>query len=540
MGGYQVVRLIGHGATASVFEATHLGLGKPVAMKILHEHLADDEQIRDRFLREGKVAAKLHHPNIVVVLDVGAEAGLPYLVMELLSGTDLRTLLGDLDVLTVEHALSIVLPIASALAHAHDAGVLHRDLKPANIFLSRDVRDDVVPKLVDFGLSKVAGVESTSSLTASELVAGTVLYMAPEQTLGVRHSSPASDQYSLAAILYEALTGEAPFRADGVYALIERIRNELARPPSQLNVRIPEALDDVILRALAREPSRRFPTVRAFARALLPFANETTTSPLERDFVDRASASLPAGNKPSRPSIKKAAAEAETRHETREAQPPNRDVEEVEALSIRAASPLPCAPGESPFHIKGMPYRGLLYFVAKSLPGGVEAFTAALEDPRLRAFVGQTFLATVRYDVLPMLPLFTTLARLLDVQFNALVQGAAASKARYDARTVYQRILSGGSPSEIASRITRFGAQYYDFGKMAGENTGPKTFVLLHSGVPAYLSPWYAPMHVSYTAEVARLCGAEEVETSSCDIVLDGSQGAFPLVRIRSAFRWHA
>ena len=371
-------------------------------------------------------------------------------------------------------------------------------------------------------------------------MAGTVLYMAPEQTLGVRHSSPASDQYSLAAILDEALTGEAPFKADGVYALIERIRNELARPPSQLNVRIPEALDDVILRALAREASRRFPSVRAFARALLPFANETTTRPLERDFVDRASASLPAGNKPSRPSIKKAAAEAETRHETREEEAPNRDVEDVEASSIRAASPLPCAPGESPFHIKGMPYRGLLYFVAKSLPGGVEAFTAALEDPRLRAFVGQTFLATVRYDVLPMLPLFTTLARLLDVPFDALVQGAAASQARYDARTVYQRILSGGFPGadrEPHHTLRRPVLRLRKDDRREHRAQDIRAPPLRRPCVPVPLVRADAPLH---TAEVARLCGAEEVETSSCDIVLDGLQGAFPLVRIRSEFRWRA
>ena len=227
------MRLIGHGATASVFEGRHVVLGKRVAVKVLHEHLVNDEQVSARFLREGRVAAKLRHPNTVVVLDVGAEAGVPYLVMELLGGADLRAPPREHARRSpLEHALGLLLPIAAALSHAHDAGVIHRDLKPANIFLARDVRDDILPKLVDFGLSKVDTGETTSSLTATEMVAGTVLYMAPEQTLGVRHSSPASDQYSLAVILYECVTGEAPFSADGVYALIERIRTEI-RPPAE-------------------------------------------------------------------------------------------------------------------------------------------------------------------------------------------------------------------------------------------------------------------------------------------------------------------
>jgi serine/threonine protein kinase len=539
IGSYEIVRLIGHGATASVFEATHVALGKPVAMKLLHEHLADDEQIRERFLREGRVAAKLRHPNTVIVLDVGAEAGVPYLVMELLAGTDLRTLLTDLDVLTVDHALAILLPIASALAQAHDAGVLHRDLKPANIFLARDVRDDVVPKLVDFGLSKIAGGESTSSLTATELVAGTVLYMAPEQTLGVRHSSPASDQYSLASILYEAVAGEPPFAADGVYALIERIRNEVARPPSHVNARIPEALDDVILKAMQREPANRYPSVRAFARALMPFASETTMRPLERDFVERASASTQAATTPSRPSIKKAVSEAETRHEAREVEARVTEPEaDVEASSIRASSPLPCAPGESPFRIKGMPYRGFVYLVNKMVPGGLDAFVEKLDDPRLRVFIRQPFLASVRYDVLPFLPLFTTLSRILDVQFELLVSGTAAAQARYDARTVFQRIFSGATPRDLSERISRFGAQYYDFGKMSGTNPEPGVTVLVHAGVPAYVYPWYSPMHVAYSTEVARVCGATSVEATSSETVLAGAHGPFPLVTARTEIRW--
>ena len=238
LGAYEIVRLLGHGATASVFEGVHVSLGKPVAIKLLHEHLADDTQVRARFLREGRVAARVRHPNIVDALDVGEEGDVPYLVMELLVGGDLRALLAEERVLPVERALALLLPIAAGLAHAHEAGVIHRDLKPGNIFLARGRRGDVTPKLVDFGLSKATLGDMTSSLTKAEM-AGTALYMAPEQTLGVKNASPASDQYALAAILYEAVAGQASVRAGG-HARPARSHPEgPIRPPSRLQPRSP-------------------------------------------------------------------------------------------------------------------------------------------------------------------------------------------------------------------------------------------------------------------------------------------------------------
>jgi serine/threonine-protein kinase len=517
LGSYAIVRLVGHGATASVFEGIHVALGKPVAIKILHEHLADDEQVRNRFVREGRVAARLKHPNIVVVLDVGVEGTAPYLVMELLTGGDLRSLMADVLVLTPEHALGFLLPIASALAHAHDAGVVHRDLKPANIFLARDVRDDVVPKLVDFGLSKIASGEA-SSLTATELVAGTVLYMAPEQTLGVRHASPASDQYSFATILYECITGQPPFSADGVYALIERIRAGQPRPPSHVNPRLPEALDDVILRAMSHDPSRRYPSIRALGRALLPFASQAVAAELQRDFAEPAQRVA----------------------EERVTEPPSEPTPDVLVSSVRVASPLPCPPGQSPFHIKGLPYRGFVHLVGKTVPGGLDAFAAALDDPRLATFVQQPFLASARYDVLPLLPLFMALARVIQTPFETLVRETATAQVRYDARTAYQRVLSGASPAAITEKIGRFGAQYYDFGTFTGTNPEPGVTVIVHAGVPAYLQPWYLPMHVQYTLEVARLCGGTDVRVLSSQTVPDGDKDGFPLVATTTALHWKA
>jgi serine/threonine protein kinase len=575
LGGYELVRLIGHGATASVYEAVHVALGKPVAIKVLHEHLAGDEQLQSRFVREGRAAARLNHPNTVDVLDVGLESGVPYLVMELLTGGDLRTLLAEVQILTVEHALSFLLPIASALAQAHDQGVLHRDLKPANIFLARDMRGDIVPKLVDFGLSKIERDDGSSALTALDLVAGTALYMAPEQTLGVRNSTPASDQYSLAVILYECLTGEAPFMADSVYALLERIRADVVRPPSQQNPRVPSALDAVILRALERDPTQRFATIRAFARALVPFAEAETVRPLERDFLDRASAATPAASSTSssRPSIRKATAEAETRIEQHpfpsSSPPPSAREAATSTSAIRASAslrgsvrssspavplptlpsprlpapavpPLPCSAGTSPFRIKGLSYRGFITLLNRVLPAGLDAFCEALPDESLRAFVRQPFLASGRYDILPMLPLYATLAELLATDMDGLVREATVAQCRYDAQTVFKAIWSNGTVESIAERIARFGARYYDFGWLSATIPEPNLLVLVHAGVPAYLRPWYEPMHVAYTEECMRIFGAESVVSTPRGTIADGKFGDFALIKTCTELRWLA
>ena len=140
--------------------------------------------IAARFVREGRIAAQLRHPNSLDVLDVGEKRGLAYLVMELLDGCNLSTRLGERRALPLEDALALLFPVAAALAHAHGHGIIHRDVKPANIFLARDARANVVPKLVDFGVSKIVDAPEGAPLTVTNLVMGTVLYMAPEQTMG--------------------------------------------------------------------------------------------------------------------------------------------------------------------------------------------------------------------------------------------------------------------------------------------------------------------------------------------------------------------
>jgi serine/threonine protein kinase len=535
LGAYEIVRLRGHGSSASVFEGVHVALGKPVAIKLLHDHLADDSRIRNRFLREGQVVARLRHPNIVEALDVGVFEDVPYLVMELLVGVDLREHLAGKPALPLEEALALLLPIAAGLAAAHAAGVIHRDVKPGNIFLAQ-AHGDVVPKLVDFGLSKMTMGLATSSLTEMDGVAGTALYMAPEQTQGVKFASAASDQYSLAAILYEATTGRPPFRAEQMLALLDRIRTEEIPPPSSRGS-LPRAIDPIVMRALGRDPASRYPGVAAFGAALLPFADARTAASLERELVERPAS--PRVRTGSRPSVRKGAPSPSEAADTR--------LDEARAIARRRPAPrfdpdapLPCPPGESPFHIKGMPYRGLVRFIEKVTPGGLDAFCEALPDERLRAFLHQPFLATGRYDTLPMVPLFAAVARAVGASFDDVVRGAAISQCSYDAKTVYKLMFSDQEPEAVAERFGRFNGQYYDFGKFTGTALGPGRVQLETEGIPAYLFTWLGPMHLGYAEEAVSLVGARSARAVLVSVEPMGKSGAHPLVRSRSELTWRA
>lgn len=353
LGPYEVVRFIGQGGTASVFEGRHASLRKPVAIKILHEHLATDANVAARFVREGRIAAQLRHPHSLDVLDVGEERGVAYLVMELLDGNNLNARIIDHRALPLEEALTILFPVAAALAHAHGHGIIHRDVKPGNIFLARDARGTVVPKLVDFGISKIVDAPEGEPLTVTNVVMGTVLYMAPEQTMGGKFSTAKSDQYSLAAVLYECVAGRTPFEADGFYELIEAVRTAPLKPPSVGNPRLPKGLDDVLLRALDRDPAKRYASVRAFAGELLPFASEALSAAWRRDFAESTGAAKPPSSPRSSVSVK--SAPAETQREPAHAKPSERRIASVVNLAVsrdvkiveRAPERAAAAPGAS-------------------------------------------------------------------------------------------------------------------------------------------------------------------------------------------------
>lgn len=272
VGQYVLGREIGKGAMATVYEAEHAVLRKRVALKRLHAHLATDATGAERFLREGRAAAQIRSPHVVEVFDVGAHEGVPHLVMELLDGQDLAEHLREKMRLSPREAADLMLPIASAVHAAHLAGVVHRDLKPSNVFLSRNRDEQPWPVILDFGISKVAG-DIEHDLTASEAILGTVHYMSPEQTRGARKATPASDQYALGVMLYECVTGIRPFAGNTPYAVMHAIVSAKVAPPSSRQSSVPAALDTEILRAMHRKPEHRFPSVRAFGAALLPWAS---------------------------------------------------------------------------------------------------------------------------------------------------------------------------------------------------------------------------------------------------------------------------
>jgi serine/threonine protein kinase len=273
IGSYELVRPIASGGMGTVFEAKHSALGRRVALKVLHTRPAgatDAAREVARFLREGRAAVQVRHPNVIDVFDVGTHQGMPYLVMELVDGLTLRERMMQDGRMELPDVLDIMLPVLHAVAELHAAGVVHRDLKPANILLARGATG-VVPKVADFGLSRSYDDEP---LTRSDTVMGTVEYMAPEQMRGNRNVTESSDQYALGVILYEAATGQRPFVGESAYDLMHAVVTADLVSPSLRNQRLPAAFDGVLARALSREPADRFSCVDDLAEALLPFASE--------------------------------------------------------------------------------------------------------------------------------------------------------------------------------------------------------------------------------------------------------------------------
>ena len=251
----------------AVFRARRRLLGDEVALKIVRSEFARDQAARERFLRESRACAQLRHPNIVSILDYNLDdEGRPFLVMELLNGRSLRQEVGARGALPVEEVQAIMLPLCNALQLAHDHGILHRDLKPANIVAHDFGGGTRAHKIVDFGLVRDLRSESTR-LTATNMFIGTFAYAAPEQVLG-GELDPRSDQYSLAVVAYELLTGRPPFDDADAGQLITSLLTKPLPLPTQVRPDLPKWIDVVLGRALARSPNERYPIVAAFGQAL--------------------------------------------------------------------------------------------------------------------------------------------------------------------------------------------------------------------------------------------------------------------------------
>jgi serine/threonine-protein kinase len=299
-GKYRIESVIGEGGMGAVFAASHLLTGKRVALKWMLPELAADADAVQRFMREAQAAGRIDHPNVVDIYDVGEHDGSIFLVMEYLHGETLTAAANRGD-LNASQIIQLLLPAMRGVAAAHRTGVVHRDLKPDNIFLcSGDDGGYREPKVLDFGISKVSSVgdQMNPRLTRTGAVMGTPYYMSPEQIRGSSEVDQRTDVYAFGVILYEALTGHVPFDADAYSALILEIATGTPKRLRHHRPELPEDLERVVLKAMAREPDARYPDVESLARALEPFADGSTFRMVGPDRNSRLQRSLGTGTTP--------------------------------------------------------------------------------------------------------------------------------------------------------------------------------------------------------------------------------------------------
>ena len=290
---YQLKRVVAAGGMATIYYALDLRLDRPVAVKIMHPHLANDEDFVGRFIREAKAAAALAHPNIVAIQDQGwNEGGVPavFIVMEYIEGFTLRDVIAEQGALGVTESLRYFAPVISAMSAAHKAGILHRDIKPENILISKDGR----VKVADFGLAKGAQLGSTLTVESS-VILGSVSYLSPEQVQrGL--SDMRSDVYSLGIVLFEMLTGKKPFDGESPIQIAYMHVNENVAAPSTLNPSIPSELDEIVLKATANNPDKRFKDAGAMHEQVLALL--TKLDPNRRQMSLELDIPIPKGKSP--------------------------------------------------------------------------------------------------------------------------------------------------------------------------------------------------------------------------------------------------
>lgn len=284
IGKYKIVDLLGRGGMAEVYKAYQETLDRHVAIKLMHSFLADEEDFLSRFQREARAMAALSHTNIVSVYDFDVQNGTYYIVMEFVSGGTLKQSLEGLAALgermPLANTVQIILEIADALAYAHSRGMVHRDIKPANIMINDDGR----AVLTDFGIAKIL---SGPSFTATGAMIGTPAYMSPEQGLG-QPGDERSDIYALGVLFFQMATGRLPYDADTPLAVILKHVNEPIPEPTALNAEIPQAIHQVILKSMAKNPEERYQTANAMAndlRAAIRTSNLTMGAHIPADLL---------------------------------------------------------------------------------------------------------------------------------------------------------------------------------------------------------------------------------------------------------------
>jgi serine/threonine protein kinase len=281
IGRYHILEQLGLGGMAIVYKAYDTRLEREVAIKIIRKDAFPaevHERVLKRFEREAKSLAKMSHANIVKVHDFGDYDGAPYLVMELLTGGTLKAFTGQ--PMPYQEAACLLEPIARALAYAHQQGVLHRDVKPANILIAENGE----PILTDFGIAKLLENEEGQTLTGTGFGVGTPEYMAPEQGLG-KEIDGRADIYGLGIVFYELVTGRKPYLADTPFAVLLKQVNDPLPRPKELNPNLISTVENVLLKALAKNPSDRFHSMNEFAQVLEKLSKETSISDMKSHLV---------------------------------------------------------------------------------------------------------------------------------------------------------------------------------------------------------------------------------------------------------------
>jgi beta-lactam-binding protein with PASTA domain/tRNA A-37 threonylcarbamoyl transferase component Bud32 len=270
-GRYRVLHRLGSGGMAEVYCAQDLQLGRKVALKILYRRFAEDGEFVERFRREASSAAGLQHQHVVAVYDRGEYDGTYYIAMEYLEGRSLKTIVQQEAPLELDRAIDLIIQVLRAARFAHRRGIIHRDLKPHNVIVDANGR----AKVTDFGIARAGA----SDMTQTGSIMGTAQYLSPEQAQG--HAvSAASDIYSIGIMLYELLTGRVPFDGESAVTVALKQVNERPVPPSALNPAVTPELEEVVMRALEKDPARRFPDADAFISALQAARDGTSTAVL--------------------------------------------------------------------------------------------------------------------------------------------------------------------------------------------------------------------------------------------------------------------
>jgi len=287
-GRYLIVRKLGEGGMGAVYEAKHQLTGRKLAIKCLHQQFLSNREVVERFHREAQAATAVGNEHIIEVTDMGTfDDNSPFIVLEYLDGVEFAKLLEQEAALPISRVVHIVSQVCDALRNAHAQSIVHRDLKPENIYLVKRGQDSDFVKVLDFGISKMkeSAEELGSGLTKTGMALGTPYYMSPEQAQGMRDVDHRTDIYAIGVILFQALTGRLPFDADSYPQLMVRI---LTQPvPSLRTYRedIPPALDDLVLRAMAKDRAQRYSTVEDLAVALRAFASLNQAAVLVSDPV---------------------------------------------------------------------------------------------------------------------------------------------------------------------------------------------------------------------------------------------------------------